>query len=170
MQIKDLLPWARREPAGAVGRARAPDEHPMAEMQRQMNAVFENFWRGIDRPSGSMDLPLGDGVPRSDVVETEGGVEVSVELPGMEQRDVEVSLTGDSLTIKGEKRIETQEEKRGYYVSERSYGSVYRTIPLPPGVDADKAEATFKNGVLTVRLPQTAEAKEKVKRVEVKSA
>lgn len=88
----------------------------------------------------------------------------------MEQGDVEVSLAGDSLTIKGEKKIEKQEEKRGYYVSERSYGSVYRSIPLPPGVDTDKAEATFRNGVLTVRLPQTAEAKEKVGRVEVKSA
>ena len=170
MQIKDLLPWARREPASAVGQAKTAEEHPMAELQRQMNAVFENFWGGFDRPFGSIDLPLGDGVPRSDVVETRDGVEVSVELPGMEQEDVEVSLTGDSLTIKGEKKIEKQEEKRGYYVSERSYGSIYRTIPLPPGVDADKAEATFKNGVLTVRLPQTAEAREKVKRVEVKSA
>ena len=142
----------------------------MAEIQRQMNALFENFWRDADRPFARLGLPIGEGMPRADVVETDDGVEISVELPGMEQKDVEVSLTGDSLTIKGEKKIEKQEEKRGYYVSERSYGSVYRSIPLPPGVDADKAEATFRNGVLTVRLPQTAEAKEKVKRVEVKSA
>ncbi len=165
MQMKDLLPWARREPAGQV-RAGAD---PVADLQRQMNSLFENFWRGAERPFGSLD-PAGDGVPRSDVVETDDGIEISVELPGMDQQDVEVSIAGDSLTIKGEKKIEKQEEKRGYYVSERSYGSVYRTIPLPPGVEADKAEATFRNGVLTVRLPQTAEAKENVKRVEVKSA
>ncbi|HUF55285.1 MAG TPA: Hsp20/alpha crystallin family protein [Thermohalobaculum sp.] len=168
MQIKDLLPWARRETAGDV---KATAEQPLAELQRQMNAAFESFWRGAERPFGGLDLPVGgEGVPRSDVVETADGIEISVELPGMEQGDVEVSLAGDSLTIKGEKKIEKQEEKRGYYVSERSYGSVYRTIPLPPGVDTDKAEATFRNGVLTVKLPQTAEAKEKVKRVEVKSA
>lgn len=166
MQIKDLLPWARREPAGDVS---AAAEHPLAELQRQMNATFETFWRGANRPFGGIDLP-GEGLPRSDVVETDDGVEISIELPGMEQGDVEVSLAGDSLTIKGEKKIEKQEEKRGYYVSERSYGSVYRSIPLPPGVDADKAEATFRNGVLTVKLPQTADAKAKVKRVEVKSA
>ena len=167
MQMKDLLPWARRQPGGQV---RTDDEHPMADLQRQMNALFENFWRGADRPFAGLDLPLGEGMPRTDVVETDNGVEISIELPGMEQKDVEVSLTGDSLTIRGEKKIEKQEDKKGYYVSERSYGSVYRSIPLPPGVDADKADATFKNGVLTVRLPQTAEAKEKVKRVEVKSA
>ncbi len=168
MQMKDLLPWARREPG--AGEIRPVEQHPMADLQRQMNALFENFWRGMDRPFANLDLPSGEGAPRTDVVETDDGVEISVELPGMEQKDIEVSLTGDSLTIKGEKKIEKQEEKKGYYVSERSYGSVYRSIPLPPGVDAGKADATFKNGVLKVRLPQTAEAKEKVKRVEVKPA
>ena len=167
MQMKDFLPWARRDSGGQV---RSTDEHPLADLQRQMNTVFENFWRGMERPFGSVDLPSGEGAPRSDVVETDDGVEISLELPGMEQKDVEVTLTGDSLTVRGEKKIEKQEKKKGYYMSERSYGSIYRTIPLPPGVDADKADATFRNGVLTVRLPQTAEAKEKVKRVEVKSA
>ena len=168
MQIKDLLPWARR--GHGAGEVEQVEQHPMMDLQRQMNALFENFWRGIDRPFADLDLPAGEGTLRADVVETDGGVEITVELPGMEQKDVEVALTGDSLTIKGEKKIEKQEEKKGYYMSERSYGSVYRSIPLPPGVDADKADASFKNGVLTVRLPQTAEAKEKVKRVEVKSA
>ena len=167
MQMKDFLPWARRDRSSEV---KAPEEHPMMELQRQMNRVLEDFWRGPDRPFAGLDLPWGEAMPRSDVVETDDAVEISVELPGMDQKDIDVSLAGDSLTIKGEKKIEKQDEKRGYYVSERSYGSVYRTIPLPPGVDVDKADATFRNGVLTVRLPQTAEAKEKVKRVEVKSA
>ena len=110
------------------------------------------------------------GDAKSDVVETEGAVEVSIELPGMDMKDIEVTVTDDMLTIKGEKKIERQEEKKGYYLSERSYGAVYRTIPLPPGVDGEKAEASFKNGVLTIRLPQTPEAQAKVKRIEVKNA
>ena len=167
MQIKDLIPWARQQEAG---QPKARDEHPLAELQRQMNEAFEGFWGRMDRPFGS-ELPWGgDSMPRSDVIETDDAVEVTVELPGMEQKDVEVSLAGDTLTVKGEKKIEHKDEKRGYYVSERSYGSVYRTIPLPAGVDTDKADATFKNGVLTVRIPQTPEAKAKAKRIDVKPA
>jgi HSP20 family protein len=85
-------------------------------------------------------------------------------------KDIEVSVTDDMLTVKGEKKVERQEEKKGYYLSERSYGAIYRTIPLPPGVDGEKAEASFKNGVLKIRLPQTPEAQARVKRIEVKNA
>lgn len=83
--------------------------------------------------------------------------------------DIEVTVTDDLLTVKGEKKIERQEEKKGYYLSERSYGAIWRTIPLPPGTDGSKAEASFKNGVLTVRLPQTPEAQARVKHIEVKA-
>ncbi|RMF39469.1 MAG: Hsp20/alpha crystallin family protein [Alphaproteobacteria bacterium] len=163
MQIKDLIPWARKDQAPEQKPA---DENPIAALQRDMNKVFENFWNRF----GSLDWPWGGGDARSDVVETDNAIEVSVELPGMEMKDIEVSVTDDFLTIKGEKKVERQEEKKGYYLSERSYGSIYRSIPLPPGVDGEKAEASFKNGVLTVRLPQTPEAKAKVKRSEVKGA
>jgi len=103
------------------------------------------------------------------VVETDKAIEVSIELPGMEMKDIEVTVNDDMLTVKGEKKIERQEEKKGYYLSERSYGAIYRTIPLPPGVDGEKAQASFKNGVLTIKLPQTPEAQAKVKRIEVKN-
>lgn len=167
MQIKDLIPWARK---GDAPEPKEGDANPIASLQREMNQVFDGFWRRFEQPFGGLDMPWAGAVARSDVVETKDGVEVSVELPGMEQKDVEVSLAGDSLTIKGEKKIEKKEEKKGYYVSERSYGSVYRTIPLPPGLDTSKAEASFKNGVLTVRVPQSAEAKAKVKKIDVKAA
>ncbi len=167
MHIKDLIPWARHDQAA---QPKGTAEHPMAELQRQMNQVFESFWGKMDRPLAGFDLPFGDQAPRSDVVETADGVEVTVELPGMAQQDVEVSLSGDTLTVKGEKKIEKQEEKKGYYVSERSYGSIYRTIPLPSGTDTDKADAAFKNGVLTVKIPHSPEAKAKVKRIDVKPA
>lgn len=103
------------------------------------------------------------------LIETDKAIEVSIELPGMEMKDIEVTVNDDMLTVKGEKKIERQEEKKGYYLSERSYGAIYRTIPLPPGVDGEKAQASFKNGVLTIKLPRTPEAQAKVKRIEVKN-
>lgn len=163
MQIKDLIPWARKDHAPDPKRE---GENPIASLQRDMNRAFEGFWNRF----GSADWPFAGGEVKSDVVATENAVEVSVELPGMEMKDIEVSVSNDLLTVKGEKRIDRQEEKKGYYLSERSYGAVYRTIPLPPGVDGTKAEAMFRNGVLTIRLPQTPEAQAKVKRIEVKSS
>jgi HSP20 family protein len=167
MQIKDLIPWARQA-EGA--RPKAQDEHPLTELQRQMNQVFESFWGRTERPFGASGWPAAERGPRSDVVETDEGIEVTVELPGMEQQDVEVSLAGDTLTIRGEKKVERKDEKKGYYISERSYGSVFRSIPLPPGCEADKADASFRNGVLTVKIPHSDEARSNMKRIEVKSA
>jgi len=163
MEIKDLIPWARRE---NVPESKSDDQNPIARLQREMNRVFEGFWNR----AGDMDWPWGRGEARSDVVEIKDAVEVSIELPGMDMKDIDVTVTDDMLTIKGEKKVERQEDKKGYYLSERSYGAIYRTIPLPPGVDGAKAEASFRNGVLTIRLPQTPEAQARVKRVEVKSA
>ena len=162
MQIKDLIPWARKDNAPD---AKSSEDNPIATLQREMNHVFENFWNRI----GNLDWPWGSGEARSDMVETDNAIEVSIELPGMEMKDIEVTVNDDMLTVKGEKRIERQEEKKGYYLSERSYGAIYRTIPLPPGVDGEKAQASFKNGVLTIKLPQTPEAQAKVKRIEVKN-
>lgn len=163
MQIKDLIPWARKEHAPEP---KSDDNNPIASLQRDMNRVFESFWNR----AGDLDWPWGGSEAKSDVVETNDHVEVSIELPGMEMKDIEVSVSDDMLTVKGEKKVERQEDKKGYYLSERSYGAIYRTIPLPPGVDGEKADASFKNGVLTIKLPQTPEAQAKVKRIEVKGA
>jgi len=163
MQIKDLIPWARKDHAPDP---KSDETNPIAVLQRDMNRVFESFWNRV----GDLDWPWGGGDAKSDVVETDDAVEVSVELPDMGLEDVAVTVSDDMLTIKGEKKIERQEDKKGYYLSERSYGAIYRTIPLPPGVDGEKAEASFKNGVLTIRLPQTPEAQAKVRHIEVKNA
>jgi HSP20 family protein len=162
MQIKDLIPWARKD---AASDAKSSSDNPIATLQREMNQVFESFWNRVSH----FDWPWGSGEARSDMVEIDNAIEVSIELPGMEMKDIEVTVNDDMLTVKGEKRIERQEEKKGYYLSERSYGAIYRTIPLPPGVDGEKAQASFKNGVLTIKLPQTPEAKAKVKHIEVKN-
>ena len=85
----------------------------------------------------------------------------------MDEKDIEVTMTDDALTIKGERKVERDEDKKGFHLAERSYGSFYRTIPVPPGADTEKVEAAFKNGVLTVTLPKTDEAQTKVKKITV---
>lgn len=168
MQIKDLIPWGRDK--DEVSRKGEDNDNPLMSLQRDVNRVFDNFWGRFDRPFGGSSGFLSVGNPRTDVSESDEEIEISVELPGMDDKDIEVSLTQDVLTIKGEKKAEKEEEKKGYYLSERSYGSFHRSVPLPPGVDTDRAEAEFKKGVLTITLPKTAEAQAQVKRIDVKSS
>jgi HSP20 family protein len=109
-------------------------------------------------------------VPAVDVADTATSYEITAELPGLDERNVEVKLSDGTLTIRGEKKEEKEEKKRDYYLSERHYGSFQRSLSVPDGVDAEKIEATFKNGVLTVTLPKTVEAQKKEKKIEVKTA
>jgi HSP20 family protein len=136
-----------------------------------MNRLFDDFFGGF---SLSPWAPLERGVPqvftpRVDVSETDTEIKVSAELPGMEEKDIDVSLTRDTLTIKGEKKEESEEKGKDYYRMERSYGSFTRSIPLPVEVNTDKVEATFKKGVLDITLPKTAKAIGETKKVAVKS-
>jgi HSP20 family protein len=91
-------------------------------------------------------------------------------LPGLDEKNIEVNVDNGGLTIKGEKKEEKEEKQKGYYVSERSYGSFERYFGLPNGVYADKIEASFKNGVLKVTLPKTAKAQKPAKKIDVKAA
>ena len=110
----------------------------------------------------------GRFAPEIDISETDKEICVSAELPGIEQKDLEVTMTHGSLSIRGEKRKEETEEKKNYYRAERSYGSFERAIPLPSAVDSGKAKAEFKRGVLTIRLPKSPEAQAQPKRIDVK--
>lgn len=167
MQIKDLIPWGRGNKE--VPRETTQNENPLLALQRDINRVFDSFWNRFDRSSTGLNgLPQAGG-PSMDVSDTDNEIEVSVELPGMDEKDIDVSVTRDMLTIRGEKKAEREETKKGYYLSERSYGSFFRSIPLPGGVDTEKAKAAFKKGVLTISLPKTAEAQAETKRIEVKS-
>lgn len=168
MQISDLIPWGRDR--NEVARQQGDGDSPLLNLQRDINRVFDDFWSRFDRSAGVSNGLLSVTGPRTDVTETDEAVDVSVELPGMDEKDIDVSLSDDVLTIRGEKKAEREEEKKGYYLAERSYGSFYRSIPLPPGVDSEKAEAQFKKGVLTVTLPKTPEAQAKVRKIEVKAS
>jgi HSP20 family protein len=126
----------------------------MEEWERHLENLFgRQLWR----------LPAdGDGwMPALDVFEKDNKLVIKAELPGMKEEDIDVSVVGDSLVIKGEKKTENEEKEADYYRCERTYGSFYRSIPLPATVDAGKIEANFEDGILEVSLPKSAQAKPK---------
>jgi len=153
--------------AGKAPAERGERSHPFFAFRQEMDRLMEDFFDGF------RTLPFGKRsdtfMPHVDVVDTEKEIEVSAELPGMDEKDIDVSLTGEALVIKGEKKEEKEEKGKDYYRSERSYGSFSRTIPLPVEVDTNKAAATFKKGVLTVSLPKTRQAIEEAKKIAVKT-
>ena len=145
--------------------------HSFYALQRRMNEMFEDFWRGWPMPS--FDIPgmgLGKFAPKVNVEDDGKAIRIHAELPGMEEKDIEVTLTDDGLTISGEKRAEKEEKTKHFLRHEFSYGSFHRLIPVPPGVNAEQVKAKFKNGVLEVELPLPESERKKVRKINVKSA
>jgi HSP20 family protein len=134
-----------------------------------MSRMFDDFFRGVPTRFTGAEAPFGGAMPRVDVSETDNEYEVTAELPGLEENDINLQLANNVLTIRGEKKSEREEKDKNYYLSERSFGSFQRSIPLPTEVEEDQVQASFKSGVLTVRLPKTERAKSQAKRIEVKS-
>jgi HSP20 family protein len=165
MAIRDLVPWGRER-----GVSTSPDrEDPFRSLHREMNRMFEDFARSFDLAPWSR-WEAEDFHPRTDVSETDDEVLVTVEMPGLEEKDFELNLAGDMLTLKGEKRHEREEKEKGsVHRIERSYGSFQRSIQLPCEVLVEKAKADYRNGVLTVTLPKAPSAKRKVHRIDVKA-
>lgn len=167
-KLKDMVPAGQ---ASVAPPARREEEVPLFSLQREVNRLFDDFFRGFDlRPLRVAEEGWGGFSPKMDLEETEKEYRITAELPGVEEKDVEVLLTGNSLTLKGEKKEEKEEKGKSFYHVERSYGSFQRTVPLPDGIDLKKVDAEFKSGVLTVKLPKTAEAKKTGKKVPIKSA
>jgi HSP20 family protein len=168
MAITDLIPWKKKEPEEEK-RELAVRQDPILTFQQQMNEMFDEFSRGWGlAPFGTAREGWNLFSPRVDVTESAKEIKVYAELPGLEEKEIDVSLSRDLLTIRGEKAREEEEKGRNYYRAERSYGAFTRSIPLPASVDADRAEARFHNGVLTVTLPKESEARAQ-KRVTVKA-
>jgi len=126
----------------------------LEEWERRFDDLF-------GRPSWRLPVEEGGWMPAVDVFEKEDKFVVKAELPGMKEDDIDVSVVGDTLFIRGEKKTEAEIKEEDYYRCERSYGSFYRSIPLPSTVDADKIEASFEDGVLEVALPKSAKMKPK---------
>lgn len=166
-KVKDMVPAGQ---GSVTPPARREEEVPLFSLQREVNRLFDDFFRGFDlRPLRIAEERWGGFSPKMDLEETEKEYRITAELPGVEEKDVEVLLTGNSLSLKGEKREEKEEKGKSFYHVERSYGTFQRTVPLPDGIDLKKIDAEFKNGLLTVKLPKTAEAKTRSKKVPVKS-
>ncbi len=169
----DLTPWRKGKKAAKLTRV-SREENPMLALHREINDLFDEFFRDFEDSFG-WPAALADRrgtarlVPQVDVSETEKDILVKADLPGLEEKDVEVTLDDNLLTIRGEKRHEHEEKDRDYYLMERSYGSFERAIPLPEGIEQDKIAASFKNGVLTVTIPKTPEARSKTKRIPIKA-
>ncbi len=146
-------------------------EYPFGSFQREMNKLADDLFGGFNLlPRAPLERRLATTfTPRVDVSETDKEIKVSAELPGMDEKDIDVSLARDTLTIKGEKKEEKEEKGEDYYRMERSYGSFTRSVPLSAEVDTDKVQATFKKGVLEITLPKTPEAIQETKKVPVKS-
>lgn len=158
MNLKSLVPWSSPDRGNAA--TRYTDDNPIWSMHREMNRLFDGFFGGMREPL------LGHGQfgwPHVDVRENDSQFKVCAELPGLEERDVEVTFADGVVTLKGEKRLE---EDTALY-SERWSGAFERQIVLGDSVDPDNVKATFKNGVLTVILAKKPEARRQVKRIEI---
>jgi HSP20 family protein len=166
MAIKDLIPWNRSR---EVASRNADDTHPFLALHREMNRLFDDAFRGFGLPSWTDN---GDSFgrysawPSVEVDEGETEITVRAELPGLEQKDVELALENGALIIRGEKKHEASDEKRRW--SERYYGRFERRIPVED-VEEEKANASFQNGVLTVTLPKSPKAQQKVRRIAINS-
>jgi HSP20 family protein len=143
----------------------------MDSLHRSIDRLFADAWSGNFGPSLlSETWTKGNITPKLDVVDDDKAFRVSVELPGMTEKDVAVTVDDRALTIRGEKKEEKEKKDKDVFRRERAYGSFRRTIELPGDVDAAKIEAKFKDGVLTIDLPKTKEAQERVKQIPVKAA
>lgn len=149
----------------------AREGDPFFAMRKQMDSLVDDWTRALPERVGSAQGALL--FPRIDVSETAKEVRITAELPGVEEKDVEVTLQGDTLVIRGEKRSESEEkderEGRHYHRIERSYGSFQRSFALPNDLAADKVTAEFKNGVLTVLMPKSPAAVERTRKIDVRA-
>ena len=173
MKMREIAPWRwgglRRwshddEPAGGF---RQQMDALHTEMDRLFDEMLNESWSGSLFPrSTRRELVM----PVIDETEDDKAFHVSVELPGMDEKDVDITLADRRLTIRGEKKQDKEEKGKDYYRRERNYGAFQRIIDLPGDVDESRIEAAFKKGVLSIELPKTKEAQEKIKHIAVKAA
>jgi HSP20 family protein len=188
MDIKKWVPWnwfkKEEEDAGKmvpVKRENAKEQggvpaHPLQQFHHEIDRLFDQAFRGFGLSPFGFDQPLfprlADGIlkPTLDLGATDKEYTITVEIPGVDEKDIKLEIINDTLTISGEKKQEKEEKEKNYYRMERSYGSFQRMLSLPEDADQDKVNATFKRGVLTVTMPRKALPKSDVKQIEVKSA
>lgn len=158
--------------------ARTPDV--WQSFRGEMDRLFDRFAGGFGlpafrrmfdiEPAWRTESSFSFSAPAVDVTEDDKTYTITAELPGLEEKNIDVAVSGDMLTLKGEKRYEKDEQDKNRYMSERAYGSFQRSFALPDGIDRDKIAANLSKGVLTITLPKTSEAQKPQKKIEVKTA
>jgi HSP20 family protein len=156
MSLKSLIPVG-----GDRGVSR-PVSNPFSALQQEIDRLFEGFSRGF---SG---FPGRELMPSMDLSETDKEIEITAELPGLEEKDIQLNVADNVLTIRGEKKNEREETQKDYHLVERSYGSFTRAVQLPDGVNPDSIKAVMSKGVLKVTVPKPAPAQ--TKKIDIKSA
>jgi HSP20 family protein len=163
MAIHDLIPWRNRD-SFPVWRRGGSGNDPLRELRQRVNGLIDDFFGPWSEFRQGWWTDRDAFIPRIDVRESDKEYRVTAELPGIDEKDVDVSISGNSLVIKGEKKEEHEREEDGYYGSERSFGSFERVINVPD-VDPDSGKAEFKKGVLRITLKKKPEAQSKRKRI-----
>lgn len=164
MAFRDLIPWSRQENRLPAPVSRDSDAHPLFSLHREIRRLLDEVFR--DRGMSALaGLNRTGSWPHVGLGETDKEIRVTAELPGLNENDVEISVEGGALTIRGEKRSEVKDKDRGY--TERRYGRFERRIGLPRGINRDHAAATFRDGVLTITLPKTDVANENCRRIPI---
>jgi HSP20 family protein len=168
MSVRDLIPWGRSNNQVPTV-FRDDDRNPFLSLHREMNRLFDDVFRGLDSrvPAFGSLSSFSATWPNVEISNSDKEIKVTAEIPGLEEKDLEVLLDDGVLTLKGEKRSEVQDKDKQF--SERFYGHFERRIPLGVEVEEDKIEAHFKNGVLNVVLPKSSKAQSQVKRIAIKS-
>ena len=168
MSVRDLIPWGRNGGDQIPALFRDGDRDPFLSLHREVNRLFDDVFRGFGSgfPSLSSASALSGGWPSVEISDDEKQIKVTAEVPGLEEKDIEVLLADGVLTLRGEKHSETEDKNRKF--SERYYGRFERRIPLGVEVKEDAVDARFRNGVLTVTLPKSETAQQHVKRIAIK--
>ncbi|MBF0352757.1 MAG: Hsp20/alpha crystallin family protein [SAR324 cluster bacterium] len=170
MSWKDLITWNQKKDGynNPVKVDTAMDQHPMVMFHREMDRLFQDFFKDFWSPSTFWGREGGSMFsPKLNVSEDEKQIDVTLEIPGMDEKDIRISLKDDILSIKGTKNQEKEDKQKEYHHIERSYGSFQRSIQLPCEVQADKVQASFKKGVLSVTLPKVENAQSRVRIIPV---
>ncbi|KKX32901.1 Hsp20/alpha crystallin family protein [Rhizobium sp. LC145] len=169
MSVRDLIPWGRNGSNQAPPLYRDDNRDPFLSLHREVNRLFDDVFRSFDSrlPAFGSLSSLNAGWPTVEISETDKEIKVTAEVPGMEEKEIEVLFDQGVLTLRGEKRSETEDQEKQF--SERFYGRFERRIPLGHEVEDDKIDARFKNGVLTVVLPKSAKAQSQIKRIAIRS-
>ena len=167
MSFRDLIPWGRSRPQTPTP-YRDDLSHPFFPLQREMNRLFDDMFHVFDGrlPASGWPASLGAVWPNVEISETDKEVRVAAEIPGLEEKDIELLLKDGVLTLRGEKHSETKDSDRHF--SERYYGHFERRIPLGVEIEEDKVDARFRNGVLSVVLPKSAKAQAQTRRIEIR--